>query len=258
MGTPEFEKISEQDRGDYLEFAGLVRNQLHGQELPVVFLLPKNWNKRAVLWIDESGKAGLYGSDGTPKPEIKKLLSTGTSVAGIDLFGQGEFLTPGQPPIKNRRVKNPREFAGYTYGYNHPLFAQRVHDVLTLVAFAQSHENRPERIDLVGLNGAGPWVAATAALAGSAVDRVAVDTAGFRFRGLTSFDDAAFLPGIVKYGDVPALLALAVPHPLWLAGEKGDGLVRKTYAAAGVTDRLSEYTGNEAGQALETVNWLLK
>jgi dienelactone hydrolase len=260
MGTPEFEKSSEQDRGDYLEFAGLVRNQLHGQELPVVFLLPKNWNKRAVFWIDEAGKAGLYGADGAPRPEIQKLLGSGASVAGIDLFGQGEFLSPGQPPVKNRRVKNPREFAGYTYGYNHPLFSQRVHDLLALVSFARSHESKPEHIDLVGLNGAGPWVAATAALAGSAVDRLAIDTAGFRFRRLTAFDDAAFLPGIVKYGDVPALLALAAPHPLWLAGEKGEsgGLVRKTYGAAGAADRVTEYAGNEAGEAIEAVNWLLK
>ncbi|HWB07868.1 MAG TPA: acetylxylan esterase [Pirellulales bacterium] len=260
IGTPEFEKSLEEDRGDYLEFAGLLRNQLHGQELPVVFLLPKNWNKRAVLWIDASGKAGLYGSDGAPRPEVKKLLSSGVSVAGIDLFGQGEFLTPGQAPMKNRRVRNPREFAGYTYGYNHPLFAQRVHDVLALVSFARSNENKPDRIDLVGLNGAGPWVAATAALAGSAVDRVVVDTAGFRFRGLTAFDDAAFLPGIVKYGDVPALLALAAPRPLWLAGEKGNSpaLVRDAYRAAGQAGNLTEYTGEESRQASEAVSWLLK
>jgi dienelactone hydrolase len=162
IGKPEFEKTLEEDRGDYLEFAGLLRNPLHGQELPVAFLLPKNWNKRAVLWIDESGKAGLYDADGKPKAEIKKLLAAGLSVAGIDLIGQGEFLTADQPAPKNRRVKNPREFAGFTYGYNHPLFAQRVHDVLALVAFAQSSEHKPDRIDLVGLDGAGPWVAAAA------------------------------------------------------------------------------------------------
>ena len=258
IGTPEFEKTVEQDRGDYTEFAGLLRNPLHGQELPVAFLLPKNWNKRAVLWIDESGKAGLYGSDGTPKAEIKMLLAAGTSVGGIDLFGQGEFLAHGQPPLKNRRVKNPREFAGYTYGYNHPLFALRVHDVLALVSFARSSEHKPERVDLVGLNGAGPWVAAAAAIAGPAIDRLVVDTAGFRFRGLTNFDDAAFLPSIVKYGDLPALLALTAPQPLWLAGETGEGAaaVRKSYAAAGRAPLLTEYTGGEAHEAAEAVNWL--
>ncbi|HQU42046.1 MAG TPA: acetylxylan esterase, partial [Pirellulales bacterium] len=123
IGSPEFEKSLEEDRGDYTEFAGLLRNPLHGQELPVAFLLPKNWNKRAVLWIDGSGKAGLYAADGKPRPEVMKLVAAGTSVGGIDLLGQGEFVAAGQAPMKNRRVKNPREFAGYTYGYNHPLFA---------------------------------------------------------------------------------------------------------------------------------------
>ena len=36
-----------------------------------------------------------------------------------------------------------------------------------------------------------------------------IDTRGFRFRQLKSFRDPAFLPGAVKYGDLPALLALA-------------------------------------------------
>ncbi|HVX14933.1 MAG TPA: acetylxylan esterase [Pirellulales bacterium] len=260
IGAPEFEKSSEEDRGDYLEFAGLLRNPLHGQELPVAFLLPKKWNKRVVLWIDESGKAGLYGNDGGPKPEVKKLLAAGTSVAGIDLFGQGEFLAQGQAPIKNRRVKNPREFAGFTYGYNHPLFAQRVHDILALVSFARTSDQKPERVDLLGLNGAGPWVAAAAAVAGEAIDRLAVDTAGFRFARLTAFDDAAFLPGIVKYGDVPALLALSAPRPLWLAGESAEtpAVVRKNYAAAGQAGNLSEYKGDEGGEAGAAVEWLLK
>ena len=31
-------------------------------------------------------------------------------------------------------------YAGYTYGYNRPLLAQRVHDVLTAVAHAKGHE----------------------------------------------------------------------------------------------------------------------
>ncbi|HEX7376073.1 MAG TPA: acetylxylan esterase [Pirellulales bacterium] len=258
IGVAEFDKTLEEDRGDYTQFAGLLRNPLHGQELPVAFLLPKKWNKRVALWIDESGKAGLYGADGQPRPEVKKLLAAGTSLGGIDLIGQGEFLAPGQPPLKNRRVNNPREFAGFTYGYNHPLFAQRVHDILTLISFARHDEHKPERVDLIGLNGAGPWVAAAAAVAGDAVDRVAIDTAGFRFQRLTAFDDAAFLPGIVKYGDLPALLALAAPHRLWIAGEKGQlpEIVRQAYTAAGQPAGANAHQGDEAAAAQAAVDWL--
>jgi pimeloyl-ACP methyl ester carboxylesterase len=131
---------------------------------------------------------------------------------------------------------------------------------LALVAFAKLNEHKPERVDVVGLNGGGAWVAAAAALAGPSIDRVAIDTAGFRFQRLASFDDPAFLPGAVKYGDLPALLALSAPRRLWLAGEKGDSaaLARKSYTAAGQPANLVEYNGDAANSASEAVNWLLK
>lgn len=47
---------------------------------------------------------------------------------------------------------------------------------------------------------------------------LAVDTEGFRF-STTGIYDPNFLPGAVKYGDLPTLLALTAPTPLWLAGE---------------------------------------
>ena len=47
-----------------MQFTGLLRNKLHGSELPVVSLHPKQWNREVVIWVDESGKAGLFGSDG--------------------------------------------------------------------------------------------------------------------------------------------------------------------------------------------------
>lgn len=260
LGSPEFEATDEKDQDGVLRITGLVRNAAHGQELPVVFFEPKNWNKRVVLWIDAAGKTGLYGADGSLKPEIKQLLAAGTAVGGIDLIGQGEFLAAGQPPMKNRRVKNPREFAGFTYGYNHALFAQRVHDILTLISFVKNNERHPERVDLVGLAGAGPWVAAAAAQAGDAIGRVAVDTGGFRFQSVKTFDDANFLPGSVKYGDLPALLALTAPHPLLLVGEGSDApsLIRASYAAAGKADLLSVDQGDRGQAAARAVAWLLK
>lgn len=259
IGTPEFDKTAEQDRGDYLLFVGVLRNPLHGQELPALFLEPKNWNRRVVIWISESGKAGLLGDDGSPQPEIARLLAGGNALASVDLLGQGEFLAAGQAPLKNRRVKNPREFAGFTYGYNHTLFADRVHDVLALVSFVKNNERKPEHVDLVGLGGAGRWVAAAAAQAGDAIDRVAVDTAGFRFRNLKTFDDADFLPGSVKYGDLPAFIALIAPHPLWLVGEKAAPTpVGEAYAAAGKADRATVHTGDKKEAAAKAVEWLLK
>lgn len=235
----EWKNLHEQDRGLYTEYAGVVRRPADEEELPTVFLHPKQWNRRVVVWIDPRGKAGMYGSDGSPRAEVHEMLKRGTAVAGIDLLYQGEFLAAPDAPVKNRRVENPRLFAGYTYGYNSPLFSQRVQDVLTLVAFVRNHEDKPERVDLLGTAGAGHIVVAAAALAGSAVDRVASDTTGFRFARLTAFDDADFLPGAVKYGDLPGALALIAPRPLRLTGEAAtDDVVAAAYRAAGASNQL--------------------
>src|SRR5205085_399940 len=94
-------------------------------------------------------------------------------------------------------------------------------------------------VTLVGLGGAGPWVAAARAqsaetrLPFSGTMRAAIDTAGFRFAKLKSARDINFLPGIVKYGDLPALLALST-QPMWLAGEGAEGRppVTAAYGAA--------------------------
>jgi len=255
----EYERTGKTDRGDYLEMTALLRNTAHGEELPTLFLFPKQWNRQVVVWVHEEGKAGLLATDGSPRAAVRKLLDGGAAVAGVDLLYQGEFLADGMPPAVTRKVENEREFAGYTFGYNDPLFVRRVHDVLTMLSFVKHHEDQPERIDLVGMDGAGPWVALAAAHAGEVVDRAVVDTAGFRFTQLESFRDPQFLPGAAKYGDLPGILALRAPRPLWLAGE-GDhvaAVVNAAYQAAGASDALSVYDGDEARKTESAVHWLL-
>ena len=255
------ENVKKQERGDYVEFTGLVRVEEHGEELPAMALLPATaWNRRLVVWVDGKGKSGLFEDSGAPCPAVGELLAGGVAVLSADLLYQGEFLADGQAMAQTRVVKNPREFAGYTFGFNHTLFARRVHDILTLVSALHDPEQRPGGVDLVGVNGAGPWVAAAAALAGDSVNRVAMDTGGFRFVDLKSYRDVNFLPGAVKYGDLPGLLALAAPHPLWLAGEKGEvpRIVAAAYRAAGRADSVSSYAGETKDAVRAAVAWLLK
>ena len=132
----------------------LLRNIEAGEELPVVFFQPKKWNKRLVIWVDPAGKSALYGADGRPTKAVQELIKSGATVAGVDLLYQGEFLADGKPLSVTRRVANPREFAGYTWGYNPTLFAQRVHDLLTLVSFCRTYADERPRIDIVGVGAA--------------------------------------------------------------------------------------------------------
>jgi dienelactone hydrolase len=203
------EKVEKKDGGDHWRFKDLLR--IRGEELPVLSFHPKkDWNGKVVIWIDGAGKAAM---------EPKRLVDAGFAVIGADLLYQGEFLADGKPLREQPIVKNTREYAGFTYGYNAPLFSRRVHDVLTLVSFVVHDEHAPREVTLVGVNGAGPVVAAARAQAGSAVARTFVDTRGFRFAALKSYRDPDFLPGALKYGDLPAILSLP-GSTLWLAGEE--------------------------------------
>lgn len=262
-GAIDYHKIDERDRGSYLEFTSLLRNTRQAEELPTVFLYPKQWNRRVVIWVHPQGKDALFASDGSPRPEIARLLKSGCAVAGADLLYQGEFLANGRPLSEARKVDQPkdREFAGFTLGYNAALPAQRAQDVLSLISFCRNRaEEHPEKVYVAAFGEAASWAAAAVAQAGPAVDRVALDTGGFRFARLRSIRDVNLLPGVVKYGDLPGLLALAAPQELWLAGEGSTApdLTAAAYRAAGVPDKLTLHVGGDANKLDAAVDWLLR
>jgi hypothetical protein len=142
------------------------------------------------------------------------------------------------------------------------LLAQRTHDVLTAVHFLRTakvgdHPN-PSSIAIVGLAGVGPIAAAARAVAGTAIDKAAIDTNGFRFGNLLDYRDVNFLPGGSKYLDIPGMLAVAPPSPLWLAGEGSEpAMVKEVYKKAD-KGSLELYAGDKSASELAAVEWLLK
>lgn len=207
-----WELEDKQDRGSHLEMTGKLLNKTYHEEIKVTWLHPKQWNGKAVVWLDDSGRAALQND------EVQKLVKAGATVVGADLLFQS-----GGPVKQTRVVANPREFAGYTFGYNHALFAQRTHDVLSIVRFLRhakvgSHQN-PQTVSLAGWGQTGPIVVAARALAGGAVERAAADTGSFRFADVDDYRSPMFLPGGAKYLDLPGMIMLNAPHALWLKGE---------------------------------------
>ena len=246
-GKVEWDMIDKMDRGSYLEMNGLLNNQTYGESVPASFLYPKEWNGKTAIWVTDSGKSGLFEEGGNgyrPIEGVQRLLDAGTTVVGLDLLYQGEFLADGKSMTEARKVANNREFAGYSHGYNHSLFARRVHDILSVLRMIQYHERRSDEVLLIGLKGAGHWVAAARALAGEEVTKAAVDTAGFRFNNVASIRHPDFQPGGAKYDDLPGMLAVG-QGDLWLAGE---AKVPRNFGGS-VT---------MAKDSISAVDWLLK
>jgi hypothetical protein len=124
----------------------------------------------------------------------------------------------------------------------------------------RSDEHGASQVQLLGVGGAGPWVAAARAVAGDSVARAAIDTQGFRFAGIRSYRDVQFWPGTVKYGDLPALLALSAPGKLWIAGEAGrlPPIVEAAYRAAGRREEVISFDGTAAAALEPAIEWLLE
>ncbi len=230
----------------------------HDAELPVIILSPETPVGRTVIWISDSGKASLFSRKGKPRPRVQQLLAAGRTVIGVDLLAQGEYLSGNEASLRQRSLPGESGYGGWTYCYNLPLFARRVHDILAAIEFARRKDGSATKIDLIGLKQAGPLVAAALVQAHGNVDRAAVDTAGFRFAQLTDVYDQRFLPGAARSGDLPSLLSLAAPARLWLAGESTEehGIVSSTWSASGHLERLTAYSGKNIER--EAVRWLLR
>jgi hypothetical protein len=221
-----------------------------GEQVPAVGVGGPEFDGTVVVWVHPEGKASLL-KDGKLVPAAKKLIDRKAGILAIDVFGTGE-LKPDRPMPINAG------YGGFTFGYNRPLLAQRVHDILTAVAFARGHE-RTKTVHLAGFEKAGPWVLLARGLCGSVVARTAADWDGFRFDKVRSEDDEMMLPGALKYGGLPALAALAAPGELYVHNHSGTGSghwMQPVYAASGYPSAY-EHLGAKA-PAEKVVEWLTR
>jgi len=228
--------LGRKDEGDAVPTAGLMAPGFKGDRL--------------VVWVHPLGKASLL-EDGKVVPAVRALIDAGCAVVAPDVFGVGELSLPKPYPVD-------KNFAGFTYGYNRSVLAQRVHDILTCVAFGKSLV-KAKRVDLIGWGEAGPWVVLAKALAGDAVTRTAADLNQFRFESVKATDDLMMLPGAVKYGGLPAFLALCAPGEVLAHDHKGTAsgkLSKAAYDAAGVADKLTR--ADEKLPPEKVAEWLVK
>lgn len=198
---------------------GLIEHE-EGDRIPAAWLHRSSVEQpsEVVLVLRGMRKANVFGANGAPIEAVDAELSEGRWVLAVDLFAAGENLTESADASLQRRVADSRQYCGFTYGYNPVRFARRAQDVLTaVIAISKRFPDLPVRV--AASEGAGPLAAAARLIAGSEIDQLEVDTEGFRFANLDSVWDSQFVPGAVKFGDLPAMLAAQAPLPLRILGE---------------------------------------
>jgi len=246
----EVKRLGHEDRDQVRVDKLMLGRKGKGEQVPAVLLTPGGHGGRLVVWIDPAGKASLW-QDGKLSAAARQVLGQKAAILAPDVFFTGELRGPHAPAVDHR-------YAGFTFGYNRPLLANRVHDVLTAVAFARGRKE-VTAVDLVGFGKAGPWVCLARALCGDAVARTAADLDRFRFDNVRAVDDEMMLPGALKYGGLPALAALAAPAELFLYNDRGTGAgawLRAAYEAAGAADHLRRSPEKLSDQ--KVLAWLLQ
>jgi hypothetical protein len=189
---------------------GLVGRRGSGEQIPYVALVPKDFNGTSILWLDERGKSHLFDESGQPNAAVQSLLDGGYAVASVDVYLTGEFVPEGEEP---QYPVVDKTYQGYTYGYNRPVLANRVRDILTAIS-ASVHHKEVRRIRLVGTGAAGLWTLLAAAVAPGSVEGVVVELQNSSFAEIDETSNPMFLPGGLKYGDIGGLAALAAPARL--------------------------------------------
>ncbi len=220
------------------------------EQIPTIGLVPPSWNGTIVVWVHPKGKASLFQENGKPVTAVQELLDKQYAILCGDLFLTGEFHLPDKettapwPPQPHHK---DIPYAGYYYGYNRGVLANRVHDLLTVIAFARKAKN----VHLVAFEEAGAWALLARALSGDAVARAAIDLNGFDFDQVKQTTDAAMLPGALKYGGIYGFV------PLCLTGETILFDARKTgHPLAGRTPNVSLQLRKV--QPEEMVRWVMR
>ena len=237
--------------GEWVFPGELVWDFTKNERIPYCILWDgRGENKPYTIWIHPKGKSSLLEKNKV-NPAVKTLVEAGHRVLAIDALSTGE-------QVSEKPFAVDKTYAGYTYGYNRCLLAQRVRDVLIALRWPSGDDTKKPTY-LVGWGEFGPVAILAKALAGDAVAKTAADMNQFDFADITDPADPMMLPGAIKYGGMGAFLALCAPGEVLVHNHKGTGsgqVARAAYAAAGAADKLTR-SADKLDPA-KVVEWLVK
>lgn len=197
------------DRGEgYRLKLALVTRPGTGEQVPVAVVTPEQARPRGtVVWTHPQGKSSLFVEPGKLVAHARRLLEHKLAIVAPDLFFTGEAMPKDKPKLFPAQAYHKDiPFAGYVYGYNRSILAERVHDLLTVIRYAEQLQHGS--VYLVAFGDAGAWALPARALAGDDVALAVIDLAGFDFAQVREVYDTRMVPGALKYGGVAGLLPL--------------------------------------------------
>ena len=207
------------------------------ETVPFVSAFTNDFNGTVVLWVSGQGKSCLFDESGRVlKPAIAQLVEAGSMVVSIDPLLTGEHKS-GKP--ETNAVTVNKQFPGYTFGYNRSLLANRVRDILTAVSALNDIEG-VETLDVVGTEGAGPWVLLASATGIPKSTLIVANCGSFQFGKLKSVSDENFLPGAMRYGDLGGLSSVIPSRQLVISTT-----IKDSTAAFAQTTRVGELSGKK-------------
>lgn len=249
VGAVQFEQVADAEAAPSGGLSGRLIRVENGEQVSVRYFRSDAEPRGTIVLVTNQGLASLR-ADQRLIESVQRAVADGYSLLAADLFAQDEPASNTQPMwFQPSGDAGWKRFSGYTFGYNHCLFVKRVHDVLTMIAFADAGSENP--VHLVGRGAiAGPLALAARTQAGDRVDKTTVDLQGFRFQQLRRHDDPMFVPGAVKYLDVDGLLSLCAPAQINLAGDESFPVATNVYAASSNPGGLRRGDATEGGREL--------
>lgn len=115
--------------------------------------------------------------------------------------------SPKDRPEQTAIVPNPRLIPAYTHGYNHSWFALRAREIYAQILTAKAAGHRVRVVAQSGMEAIA--LAAGVVAEKGTVASVSIPSDDFRFESITDWRNPNFVPGAVKYGDLPGLITAA-------------------------------------------------
>jgi dienelactone hydrolase len=230
---------------------GYVTRESNGAAIPAARFAARGMARGVAVWVDPDGKRSALSAAGRARAEA--LLDAGYDVLAIDAYEQGDYRAAGDPLVKVP-LASERAHAGYTFGYNRPVPAERAQDVLSALHAAKALAGASGRVVLVARGAAAGWAAGARFLAGDLVARAALDAAGVGFAVADRIDSPDLLPGAVRYGDVDALAALGDSDLLLAGRTRPPSIVAAVRGARG----LAAAQADAAPLSPASIAWLVK